>query len=118
LRVVDSTSGIRKPTLDEKEKYLMEQLNPLEKLNLLEKKIISLLEALRAEKELNGKLVQEKVDLLSRLEMLENSLLKGTQNIEELNQERVLTRMVVDDLLKNINELVETETVVEHEPQE
>lgn len=88
----------------------MEQLNnSLEKLNLLEKKILSLVEMVKSEKEQSAKLAQEKAQLASRLEMLENSLLKGSQNIEELNQERVLTKMVVDELINSIDRLVEQE---------
>ncbi len=84
----------------------MEPLNPLEKLNILEKKITSLVELLRAEKELSAKLAEEKNlladeknNLLARLEAVESSLLKGSQNIE-------LTKMVVDELIKNIDQLV------------
>lgn len=84
----------------------MEPLNPLEKLNILEKKITSVVELLRAEKELSAKLAEErnllaeeKIGLLARLEAVESSLLKGSQNIE-------LTKMVVDELIKNIDQLV------------
>lgn len=88
----------------------MESMNPIEKLNLLEQKIALLVGALKAQKELNLKLTEEKLELLNKFEMLENSLLKGTQSIEELNQERILTKMVVDDLISSIDKLVEGET--------
>ena len=87
----------------------MEPLNPLEKLNLLEKKIASLVELLKAEKEFSARLTEEKNQLAARLDIVETSLLKGTQNIEELNQERVLTKMVVDELINSIDKLVERE---------
>lgn len=87
----------------------MEPVNPLEKLNLLEKKIASLVEMLKAEKEVNARLAEEKTQLASRLDIVETSLLKGSQNIEELNQERVLTKMVVDELINSIDKLVERE---------
>lgn len=87
----------------------METLNPLEKLNLLERKIASLVEMLKVEKELAAKLAEEKAQLMARLELVENSLLKGTQNIEELHQERTLTKMVVDELISSIDRLVEQE---------
>ncbi len=87
----------------------MEQLNPLDKLNVLEKKIASLIEIVKTEKEHSAQLAQEKIQLVAQLEMLENSLFKGTQNIEELNQERVLTKMVVDELITSIDKLVEQE---------
>lgn len=85
------------------------ECNPIEKLNLLERKIVSLIELLKAEKELNSKLTQEKEELAAQLSALENSLLKGTKSIEELNQERVLTKMVVDELISSIDRLVEVE---------
>ncbi|MBA3953972.1 hypothetical protein H0X48_01435 [Candidatus Dependentiae bacterium] len=87
----------------------MESLNPLEKLNLLEKKIASLVELLKTERELNSRISEEKAQLAARLEIVETSLLKGTQSIEELNQERVLTKMVVDELICSIDRLVEHE---------
>lgn len=87
----------------------MESPNPIEMLNVLEKKILSLVEVLKAEREITAKVTEEKDQLAARLEMLENSLLKGTQNIEELNQERVLTKMVVDELITSIDKLVENE---------
>lgn len=92
----------------------MEPLNPLEKLNLLEKKIVTLVELIKAKEEQitklteqSANLAQEKMLLATSLENLENSLLKGSQNIEELNQERVLTKMVVDELINSIDRLFE-----------
>lgn len=109
----------------------MEPLNSIDKLSLLEKKIISLVEIIKDLKAENIKLAEDKTTLLARieeeknqlivrleeernqlalrLEMVENSLLKGAQNIEELNQERVLTKMVVDELINSIDRLVEHE---------
>ena len=91
----------------------MEPLNPLEKLNLLERKIASLVDLLRAEKELTAKLAEEKNllfeernQLLARLDIVEGSLLKGTQNIEELHEQQKLTKMVVDELIHSIDRLV------------
>lgn len=87
----------------------MEIVNPLEKLNLLEKKITTLIEILKAEREKNAKLTKKNEELETRLESVENSLLKGTQNLEEISQERVLTKMVVDELISSIDRLVEVE---------
>lgn len=87
----------------------MEVLNPLDNLNLLEKKIASLVGLLKTERELNIRISDEKAQLAARLEIVETSLLKGSQSIEELNQERVLTKMVVDELICSIDKLVEHE---------
>jgi hypothetical protein len=90
----------------------MEPLNSLEKLSLLEKKIAALVELIKTKEEHNTKLVEhnsklleEKLQLATRLEQVENSLLKGTQNIEELN-------MVVDEFISSIDRNIDR--VVEH----
>lgn len=87
----------------------MEPVNPLEKLNILEKKVAHLIELLKAEREQNTKLTKENEDLKAKLESVENSLLKGTQNLEEVNQERMLTKMVVDELISSIDRSVNVE---------
>ncbi len=85
----------------------MDGHNPLEHLSLLEKKVALLIDFIRAEKALNSQLVEEKNTLTARLEMMENSLLKETKGLENLNQERILTKMVVDELISCIDQLVE-----------
>jgi len=85
----------------------MESVNSMEKLGLLEKKIVQLCELIKTERANTAQLVQEKNELLLKLEQLETSLLKGAQNLDELNQERVLTKLVVDELICNIDKLVE-----------
>lgn len=81
----------------------------MEVLNVLEKKIaglIELIKELRADKML---LLEENAELRERLEMIESSLLLHDKNVEERSQEIVLTKMVVDDLIKSIDLLVEQE---------
>lgn len=85
----------------------MESVNSMEKLGLLEKKIVQICELLNAERARHAQLVQEKNELLLKLEQLETSLLKGAQNLDELNQEKMLTKLVVDELICNIDKLVE-----------
>lgn len=87
----------------------MESVNSMEKLSLLEKKISGLIKLVQAEKAKAIQLQEEKTELLLKVEMLENAILKGSQNLEELNQEGVLTRMVVDELINNIDKLVQQE---------
>lgn len=84
----------------------MEVNNPLEHLSLLEKKVALLIDIIKAEKALNNQLIEEKNSLSARLEMMENSLLKETKGMENLNQERILTKMVVDELISCIDQLV------------
>jgi Asp-tRNA(Asn)/Glu-tRNA(Gln) amidotransferase C subunit len=111
-----------------KKEILMEQLSVLEKkLNvLLESKRNLALEAerckeenarLREEAEQNEALLREEVvklaaenaELYAKVEKLENTLLVRHQSIEGLNQERELTKMAMEDLIKSIDMLVGTE---------
>ncbi len=85
----------------------METVNSLEQLQLLEKKVTQLIELVRDEKALNSQLVEEKNSLSARLDSLENSLLKETKSMEELHQERMLTKVAVDELISSIDRLVE-----------
>ncbi len=79
----------------------------MEALTLLEAKISALVELAKKLKAENGKLQMENNGLALKLEALENSLLKESQNSENLNQEKLITKMVVDDIIKNIDLLVE-----------
>ncbi len=89
----------------------MDTLNPLENLNLLEKKVSVLIDLLKSERALTKQLTEDKDDLVERLQALENSLLKETKSMEQLNQERVLTKKLVDELIDNIDKLVAEQTV-------
>lgn len=81
----------------------------MEAFNLLEEKISILLDhvtKLKNEKEL---LVKENNLLKEQNEALENSLLQNNQNIDDLNTEKSATKMLVDDLIKNIDTLVSSD---------
>lgn len=58
---------------------------------------------------LNAQLTQESTELRAQLEKIEFSALKGNSQIEELNQEKALTKLVLDDLIQSIDSLVERE---------
>jgi len=81
----------------------------MEVLHLLEKKIATLIELIKELKTEKALLVDENMELKEKLEMLESSLLVREKNVEERSQEIVLTKMVVDDLIKSIDLLVEQE---------
>lgn len=88
----------------------------MEAFHILEVKVAKLIEnlkGLRAEKsclqEDNNKLSEQISQLKSQIELMEHSMLNGHQNIEELNQEHELAKMMVGDLIKNIDILVERE---------
>jgi FtsZ-binding cell division protein ZapB len=95
----------------------------MDALRILEEKIVSLVavvqdlkaknEALKAEvsKEIAArsklesereKLAEENADLAAKISMMENSVLKGNERIEE-------TKVVVDDLIRSIDALVGNE---------
>ncbi len=94
----------------------------MEMLGLLEKKLAELVEHAKRLKEQNdelrkqfeqlaqenARLIQDNALLQGRIEVLELSLLKDK---EELSQEKELTKMVVDGLIKSIDSLVEQEQV-------
>jgi chromosome segregation ATPase len=88
----------------------MEKVQPLERLQALEKKIAHIIDLLHAERERTASLGEEKNTLLARIEAMENSLLKETKSIEELSQERVRTKQMVDDLIQTIDDLVGSAT--------
>ncbi len=86
----------------------METVQPLERLQALEKRIAHIIDLLHAERDRTAMLVEEKNALLMRIDAMESSLLKETKSIEDLSRERVLTKKMVDELIQTIDELVET----------
>ena len=73
--------------------------------------LVEVAKKLKADKEQvlleNEMLMEENGELKIQLANLENSLLKERKNIDDLSQERAMTKMVVDDLIKSIDLLVE-----------
>jgi predicted nuclease with TOPRIM domain len=61
---------------------------------------------LRAE---NAKLVEGNAQLTFQLNTIESSILKETDHVLELTEERSMTRLVLDDLIKSIDLIVENE---------
>ena len=86
----------------------MEKVQPLERLQVLESKIAQIIDLLHTEREKTTQLLEEKNALSERIEAMESSLLKETKSIEELSQERVLTKQMVDELIDTIDQLVES----------
>ena len=79
----------------------------METLGILEKKIIGLVEKINSLQADNVGLVKENIRLKNDLKVLEERISSGTMSIEELNQEKIATRVVVDDLIKHIDLLIE-----------
>ena len=76
-------------------------------LGLLEEKVIRLIEMVKAVKDENLTLKQKNKDLTSQLRALEGSLVSETKDLEELSQEKMVTKMVLDNLLHSIDALIE-----------
>lgn len=81
----------------------------MEAFAILEEKITKLLDHIAELKARNEQLAEENMRLKEAAEALENSLLKNNKNIDDLNEERNVTKMMVDDLIKNIDSLVSCE---------
>lgn len=79
-------------------------------LKVLEDKLIVLAELVKELKTENAKLAEENAQLEAKLLMLQNSLQEDSRRIDELRHEKELTRVVVDDLIKSIDSLVENQS--------
>jgi hypothetical protein len=75
-------------------------------LSSLEKKVMDLLDSSRRLKSENIELAAKNQSLHEKIEALEMSMLKEK---DDLDQEKEITKMVVDGLLKSIDSLVESE---------
>lgn len=75
-------------------------------LSLLEKRVIDLLKLVKDLKSENFKLSEEISQLKEKNEVLEMAILKDK---DELDQEKELTKLVVDGLIKSIDNIVEGE---------
>lgn len=76
-------------------------------LNLLEEKVVRLIEMVKTSKDELLVLKQKNKDLHAQLRALEDSLVLETKDLEELSQEKMATKMVVDNLLHSIDALIE-----------
>jgi len=57
----------------------------------------------------NAKLSEDNAQLEAQLKGIEESILKENEQVKELSQERLITKAVVDDLIKSIDVLVKHE---------
>lgn len=57
----------------------------------------------------NDKLAEGNAQLTFQLNTIEKSMLKETGHVQELTEERSITRLVLDDLIKSIDSIVENE---------
>lgn len=76
-------------------------------LTLLEEKVIRLVDMVKNLKLSNQTLQEENQMLKNQLMKTESNLVSETKDLEELSQEKMMTRMLVDDLIKSIDSLVD-----------
>ncbi len=81
----------------------------METLSVLEKKVVSLIEIIKQLKAENARLVEENSQLAEKITMMQTVASDEAKRAEEFDQEKALTKMVVDDLIKNIDSLIEGE---------
>lgn len=79
----------------------------METLSILEQKVVSLIDIIKQLKAENARLVQENAQLQTKMLDLQGAVHEDAKRVEELDQEKALTKMLVDDLIKNIDALVE-----------
>ena len=89
----------------------------MEALTILEQKVAALIESKRSDVERRHLLLEElsqvkneNLQLRESLDTSENTLLSRHESFEELTQERMITKTVVDDLIKSIDMLIEAES--------
>ncbi len=75
-------------------------------LKMLEEKIASLVDLVKELKTEKVRLIEENAQWQAKIKSLEKSVTTDNQRLEELSQEKALTKMVVDDLIKSIDSLV------------
>ncbi len=83
---------------------------------VLEEKVAVLIERLQQAKQESARLsaevaryTAENEQLSAKIKALEDALMVDTDRIDKLDQEKAITKMVVDDLIKNIDSLVEVD---------
>ena len=76
-------------------------------LTLLEEKVVILVNTVKSLKLENFDLKEKNNFFQEQLRALEGSLVSETKDLEELSQEKIMTKMAVDDLLRSIDELID-----------
>jgi FtsZ-binding cell division protein ZapB len=76
-------------------------------LGLLEEKVAHMIDMITSLKSENLALKEKNKDLHSQIKAFESSLVAETKSLEELSQEKMMTKMTVDKLLHSIDSLIE-----------
>lgn len=81
----------------------------MKNMSVLEQKIEQLVLFIQKLQSDNAAISDENKDLKKQIKALENSMLKETKSMEALNEEKEMTKSVVDNLIKSIDSLVSSE---------
>ncbi|HLC06764.1 MAG TPA: hypothetical protein VJJ26_01120 [Candidatus Babeliales bacterium] len=96
--------------LEEKIKTLIALAKDMkQKHDALQSKYDSLKSEIAELKVENEKFAEGNAQLTFQLNTIEKSILKETGHVQELTEERSMTRLVLDDLIKSIDSIVENE---------
>lgn len=74
---------------------------------LLEEKIVSLIDRINDLQHTKIDLEERNIELQSKIKQLEETLMADVQRLDKLDQEKSITKLVVEDLIKSIDSLVE-----------
>lgn len=79
----------------------------MEVLKVLEDKIIALVDTITTLKADNRRLTEKNEELNAELELMQKSILEGSEKASALSKEKTDTVTLVDDLIKSIDSLVQ-----------
>jgi len=100
--------GLNLSLLEEKVVRLVDLVQELKQAKItLQKENLILQEEIQFMQKEVQELQEENQMLKHQLMRAENSLVSETKDLEELSQEKMMTKMIVDDLIRSIDSLVE-----------
>ena len=105
---VQENYGLNLALLEEKVVRLVDLIQELRQTKqTMQKENLMLHEEIQSEQKEIQFLQEENQMLKNQLMRAENSLVAETKDLEEASQEKMMTRMIVDDLIRSIDSLVE-----------
>lgn len=76
---------------------------------VLEQKVAMLIDIIKNLKTENARLAQENTQLNAQILIMQENMMNDAKQTEDLNQEKAVTYLVVDEIIKNIDSIIETE---------
>ena len=81
----------------------------METLSALQDKIEQLIVLVKSLKTANAKLEKENKQLAKKIDSIESTVTSNEQDVKELSEEKMRTKMVVDDLINSIETFMKVE---------